>query len=81
MTLKLDVPQIKNRYRKEKIRKRAPNWVQKNIRQAASTHRLVLAKLYKIKKDGTSNNSQAKKKRIIESVKNKRYPANRIKVQ
>lgn len=69
MTLKDDVPQIKKRYRKAKMRKSAPNCVQKNIKQAASTQRRVLAKLYKMKKEGTSNISYAKKKRMIESVK------------
>jgi hypothetical protein len=54
---KVDVPHIKNKYKKLNIRNIAPNWVQKNIKYAASTQRLVFAKLYKIKKDGTSNNS------------------------
>jgi len=57
MTLKEDVPQMKNKYRKLKIRNIAPNCVQKNIKYAASTHRRVFAKLYNIKKDGTNNNS------------------------
>jgi len=50
-----EVPQIKNKYKNEKIKNNAPNWVQKNIRYAASTHLLVFAKLYKIKKDGTNS--------------------------
>ena len=47
--------QIKNKYKKLKIKNRAPNWVQKNIKYAASTHLRVLANLYKIKKDGINN--------------------------
>ena len=70
MTLKYDVPQIKNRYKKAKIKNKAPNWVQKNIKYAASTQRRVFAKLYKIKKEGTNKNSYAKKNKIKESVKN-----------
>ena len=63
--------QIKNKQRKLKIKKSAPNWVQKNIKYEASTHFLVLANLYKIKKEGINNISYAKKNKIIESVKNK----------
>jgi hypothetical protein len=61
---------IKNIYIKANIKKRAPNWVQKNIKYAASTHRRVFANLYRIKNDGTSNISYDIKKRINESVKN-----------
>jgi hypothetical protein len=46
--------QTKNMYKKPNINHKAPNCVQKNIRYAASTHRLVLAKLYRIKNDGIS---------------------------
>lgn len=52
MTQNEDEPHIKNKYKKLKIKNKAPNWVQKNIKYAASTQRLVLANLYKIKKDG-----------------------------
>lgn len=72
---------IKNKYKKLKIRKRAPNCVQKNIRYAASIQRLVFAYLYKIKKDGSNNISYAKKKIITESVKNKIEPDIRINTQ
>ena len=71
-------PTIKNRYRNPKIKNNAPNWVQKNIKYAASTHLLVLANLYKIKNDGTSSISYAKKNIINESVKNRKYPANNM---
>jgi hypothetical protein len=74
ITVNEEDPQIKKRYKKEKIRKRAPNCVQKNIKYAASTQRRVLAKLYKMKNEGTSSISYAKKNKIIESVKNKTYP-------
>jgi len=57
-------------YIKLKIKNKAPNCVQKNIKYAASTHLFVLANLYKIKKEGTNNNSYAKKKMTNESVKN-----------
>lgn len=50
-----EVPVVKNMYKKPKMRNKAPNCVQKNIKYAASTHRRVFAKLYKMKKDGTSN--------------------------
>ena len=74
----VELPTIKNKYKNPNIRNKAPNWVQKNIKQAASTHLLVLANLYKIKKEGTNNISYAKKNIIKESVKNKKYPANKI---
>ena len=78
---KLELPTIKKRYKKPKIKNKAPNWVQKNIKYAASIHLLVFANLYKIKKDGTSSISYAKKKIINESVKNKKYPASKITLQ
>jgi len=53
MIQKEEEPHMKNKYRKLKIKNKAPNWVQKNIKYAASTQRRVLANLYKIKKDGT----------------------------
>mgnify|MGYP000229877071 CR=1 FL=1 len=56
------------------IRNKAPNCVQKNIKNAASTALRVLANLYKMKKDGKSNASYIKKKTIIEFVKNKTNP-------
>lgn len=43
---------IKNIYWKLKIKKTAPNCVQKNIKKAASTALRVLAYWYKIKKEG-----------------------------
>ena len=55
MLEKVESPVIKKRYNRAKIRNSAPNCVQKNMRYAASTHRLVLANLYKIKKEGTNN--------------------------
>jgi hypothetical protein len=67
-----------NRYNKPNSKNKAPNWVQKNIKYAASTHLLVFANLYKIKKEGTSNISYAKKNNIIESVKKIVYPAAKI---
>lgn len=42
------------------------------MRYAASTHRRVFAKLYKMKNEGTNKSSYAKKNNIRESVKNKR---------
>ena len=75
-----DVPQIKNKYKKLNIRNMAPNCVQKNIKQAASTQRRVFAKLYRIKNEGTRSNSYDKKNKINESVKNKTYPAIKINV-
>jgi hypothetical protein len=45
------------------------------MRYAASTHFRVLAKLYKIKNDGTKSISYAKKKISKEEVKNIEYPA------
>jgi hypothetical protein len=45
----------RNKYKKLKIKNNAPNWVQKNIKYAASTHRRVFANLYKIKNEGISN--------------------------
>jgi hypothetical protein len=62
------VPVIKNKYKNKNIKKSAPNWVQKNIKYAASTQRRVLANLYNIKNDGTNNISYEKKNKIIESV-------------
>ena len=62
---------IKNKYKKLKIKKNAPNCVQKNIKYAASILRRVFANLYKIKNDGINNISYAKKNKINESVKNK----------
>jgi hypothetical protein len=64
-------PVIKNKYKSARIKNNAPNWVQKNIKYAASTHLRVLANLYKIKKEGTKSISYAKKNNIMESVKNK----------
>lgn len=61
-TKKDEVPTRKKRYKKLKIKNSAPNWVQKNMRYAASTHRRVLAKLYKMKNEGTKSISYAKKK-------------------
>jgi len=55
MTQKEEDSQIKNKYKKLKIKNKAPNWVQKNIRYAASIQRLVLANLYRIKKEGINN--------------------------
>jgi uncharacterized Fe-S radical SAM superfamily protein PflX len=54
---KCEVCEIKKTYNRTNNKKRAPNWVQKNIKYAASTHLLVLANLYKIKKEGTRRNS------------------------
>lgn len=56
---------------KPKIKNKAPNWVQKNIKYEASTHLRVLANLYKMKNEGTNNISYEKKNKIVESVKNK----------
>jgi hypothetical protein len=67
---KEEEPDIKNKYIKHKIKNKAPNCVQKNIKYAASTHLRVLANLYKIKNEGTNSISYAKKKIIIESEKN-----------
>jgi hypothetical protein len=47
--------EIENKYNKPNIKNKAPNWVQKNIKYAASTQRRVLANLYKIKNDGTKS--------------------------
>ena len=58
------------RYKKANIKNSAPNWVQKNIKYAASTHLLVFANLYKIKNEGTKSISYAKKNKTNESVKN-----------
>jgi len=69
------------RYKNPNIRNKAPNCVQKNIKYAASTHFLVFAKLYSIKKDGISNISYDKKKIKIELVKNMEYPAESITEQ
>jgi hypothetical protein len=55
MLKKLELPTVKNIYKKPKIRNKAPNWVQKNIKYAASMHLLVFANLYSMKKDGTSS--------------------------
>ena len=63
-------PEAWKRYKKAKMRNNAPNWVQKNIRYAASTHFRVFAKLYRIKKDGIRSISYAKKKINSEDVKN-----------
>ena len=60
---------IKNKYKKLKIKTSAPNCVQKNIKYAASIQRRVFANLYKMKKDGISSISYAKKNKIRESVK------------
>jgi len=68
---KRELSETKNKYINPKIKKSAPNCVQKNIKYAASTHLLVLANLYKIKKDGTSSISYDKKNSIMESVKNR----------
>jgi hypothetical protein len=68
-------------YKNAKIKKRAPNCVQKNIRYAASTHFRVLAKLYKIKNEGTNNISYDKKNTIKDEVKNIEYPAHKITTQ
>jgi len=57
-------------YKKPNIKKSAPNWVQKNIRYAASTHFRVFAKLYNMKKEGINNISYDKKKSRREEVKN-----------
>lgn len=54
---KEEEPHKKNKYKKPKIKKSAPNWVQKNIKYAASIQRLVLANLYNIKNEGINNNS------------------------
>jgi CRISPR/Cas system type I-B associated protein Csh2 (Cas7 group RAMP superfamily) len=62
---------MKKRYRKLKIKNKAPNWVQKNIKYEASIHFRVLANLYNIKKDGIKSISYDKKNKIKESVKNK----------
>ena len=70
-----ELPQTIKRYKKANIKNRAPNWVQKNIKYAASTHLLVFANLYKMKNEGTSNISYARKNKTRESVKNKTYPA------
>jgi hypothetical protein len=45
ITEKRELSDTKKRYIKPKIRNKAPNCVQKNIRYAASTHLLVLANL------------------------------------
>jgi hypothetical protein len=42
---KEEVPEIKNNKIRHIIRNSAPNWVQKNMRYAASTALLVLANL------------------------------------
>lgn len=55
MLEKVESPVIKKRYNNARIKNSAPNCVQKNMRYAASTHRLVLANLYKMKKEGTSS--------------------------
>ena len=54
---KVEVSHAKNKYKKASIIKRAPNWVQKNISIAASTHFRVFAKLCSMKKEGTNKNS------------------------
>lgn len=59
---KVEESAIKNIYINAKIKNIAPNWVQKNIKYAASTQRRVLANLYKIKNEGTNNISYEKKK-------------------
>jgi hypothetical protein len=69
---KLEVSQTKNIYRKPNIKNKAPNWVQKNINKAASTHLLVFAKLCSIKNEGTNKSSYDKKNNISESVKKSR---------
>lgn len=74
-------PVIKYKYKKLKIRNKAPNWVQKNIKYAASTQRRVFANLYKIKKEGIKSISYEKKNKINESVKNKKEPAIKINIQ
>ena len=71
---KEEVWYIKNKYKKLKIKNKAPNWVQKNIKYDASIDLRVLAYLYKIKKEGTNKNSYDKKNSINESVKNKINP-------
>jgi hypothetical protein len=55
MFKKLEFPTIKNKYKNPKIKNKAPNCVQKNIKYAASIHLLVLANLYKIKNEGTNS--------------------------